>query len=867
MKFMTSKEIRDTWLHFFRDKGHSIEPSSSLIPMGDKTLLWINAGVAPLKKYFDGSEVPPRPRLTNVQKCIRTNDIDNVGKTARHHTFFEMMGNFSIGDYFKEEAIDFGFELLTSPSYFGFPVEKLYMTYYPDDVVAKNRWLSLGVKEDHLIPLESNFWEIGEGPSGPDTEIYFDRGELFDKRGPELIQNDIENERYIEIWNIVFSQYNAKPGIPRNEYKELPNKNIDTGAGLERFACVIQGTKTNFETDLFLPIIEKTEELSGIKYDGQMAFKVIADHVKTLSMAIADGAILSNEGRGYVLRRLLRRALKYGKKINLNEAFLYRLVPEVVKIMGPFYDSVHKNQAIVEKVIHIEEMKFLETLSSGEKHLDEALEKTTDVLSKEDAFKLYDTFGFPIELTVELSEEKGYQVDIEGFKALLQLQKEQSRASRTKEGSMKQQEKAFIEFREPSVFIGYENYEVSTPVIKVFDSGIVLKETPFYATMGGQVADKGTINGYEVTDVIKLPNGQYLHVVDNPFDEGEMVIAKIDLANRVKIMQNHSATHLLHKALKVVLGDHVNQQGSQVTPATLRFDFNNYETLKKEEIIEIETIVKNKINEALDVVTTEMPIAEAKKLGAMALFGEKYGDVVRVVDIASYSVELCGGTHVKNTKEIIDFSITSFESIGSGIFRIEAVTGNQLIEKVEAYLHSLIKDNVTLEEKRERLVDELKDISPKTVIELSQKAPFIGSYQDVIELRNYNEKIKEDNKQLEKILQQSKQKDALSNLEQYVTSNDKNQVVHTKDVEMQVLKQLVDAIYDKMNLDVLFLINEANDKLTFMCKSKTISANQLIKAAAKLTGGSGGGRDQFAQGGSGNFDVTELMKHIKGMMN
>src|SRR5690554_5684147 len=389
MRFMTAKEIRETWLRFFNERGHSIEQSASLIPQNDPTLLWINAGVAPLKKYFDGSETPKSPRITNVQKCIRTNDIDNVGRTARHHTFFEMMGNFSIGNYFKVEAIEFGFELLTGKDYFDIPLDKLYMTYYPDDSLTKETWLRLGVKENHLIPNENNFWEIGDGPSGPDTEIFFDRGEFYDKRGVELIEHDIENERYIEIWNIVFSQYNAKAGVDRKDYQELPNKNIDTGAGLERFACVLQGTKTNFETDLHYPVIQKIEKLSNTSYDDKMAYKVISDHIKTLVFAISDGATLSNEGRGYVLRRILRRAIKYGLSLNLKEPFLYELVDTVITMMEDFYPDLNKSKDIVKKIIKREEEKFLETIEDGEKHLISSIKNNK--LDGKSAFMLYDT--------------------------------------------------------------------------------------------------------------------------------------------------------------------------------------------------------------------------------------------------------------------------------------------------------------------------------------------------------------------------------------------------------------------------------------------------------------------------------------------
>lgn len=862
MRYMTSKEIRETWLNFFESKGHKIESSASLIPMGDKTLLWINAGVAPLKKYFDGSAIPPKPRLTNIQKCIRTNDIDNVGKTARHHTFFEMLGNFSIGDYFKEEAIEFGFELLTSEAYFGFPKEKLYMTYYPSDQVAYNKWVELGVDPNHLIPMESNFWEIGEGPSGPDTEIYFDRGESYDKRGKELIEQDLDNERFIEIWNIVFSQYNAKPGTPRESYKELPSKNIDTGAGLERFACVLQGTKTNFETDLFMPIIKHTEDLSGVKYDGQMAFKVIADHIKTLTMAIADGAILSNEGRGYVLRRLLRRATKYGKKLGLTEAFLHKLVDDVRDIMAPYYPNVVQNEAMVKRVILSEENKFLETLTLGEKHLLDALEKV-DVLTKEDAFKLYDTYGFPIELTLELTQEHNKEVDMDGFYELMDRQKELSRRNRVQNNSMKAQEAEYLAFKEPSLFIGYDTLSSRSEVIKVFENGIILDKTPFYATMGGQVADIGTINGYPVTDVVKLPNGQALHVLDASFDEGEVVYAEVNQDNRLNIAMNHTATHLLHKALKVILGDHVNQQGSQVTNETLRFDFNNYESISKENLLKIEAVVNDAILRAFDVVTTEMPIDDARKLGAMALFGEKYHDIVRVVNIGGYSIELCGGTHVSNVSEIKRFALTSFESIGSGIYRIEAITGD-VQSKIAASVSAYMDELHTLEAKQQRLLEEIHSIDPQFEFNSRVKPLFIGSYRDIIDFRNYIELYKDDNKNLEKTLLQNKGKSALSNLEQYYERDTLTPIVVVKDMDKDVLKQLIDAIYDKIKADAVCLINETEDKLMFLCKTHKYNANLMVKKAAAVSNGSGGGRPDFAQGGtSDKTKINDIIESFK----
>lgn len=719
MKFMTAKEIRETWLDFFESKKHKIEQSASLIPQNDPTLLWINAGVAPLKKYFDGTEKPTNPRLANVQKCIRTNDIDNVGKTARHHTFFEMLGNFSIGDYFKEEAIAWGYELLTDKKWFGFEKDKLYITYYPDDIEAKNIWMSLGVEQSHLIPREDNFWEIGSGPCGPDTEIYYDRGPLYDTRGVELIEEDIENERYIEIWNIVFSQFNAKEGIERSLYKELPNKNIDTGGGLERFACVIQQTETNFETDLFFPIIKHIENLTSTKYEGQMAFKVIADHIKALVFAISDGAMLSNEGRGYVLRRLLRRAVKYGRKLGLTKPFLYMLVDDVVEMMGVFYENLHDTKDIVKKLVLKEEEKFLETISDGEKHLLDAIDKEDQKISGETAFKLYDTYGFPIELTLEYALEHQVEVDLEGFKKALEAQKNRSRSARSTSGSMKAQEEAYLKFTEPSIFIGYDVLQSESKVIRVFDEGIVLDQTPFYATSGGQVHDEGYINGYKVMDVFKLPHGQYLHKVEGEFEEGDVVLAIVDAKKRLKTIRNHSAAHLFHQAIKDLFGKHANQQGSQVSPKSWRFDFNHFETESDSKVLEVEKLVKHYILEKpLDVIIREMPIEEAKKLGAMALFGEKYGDVVRVVDM-TWSKELCGGTHVSNTKEIIDFAICSYESIGSGIYRMEGVTGTNVKEQVKEFMHNLFNEITLIEEKVQKLDIEIK---------LPEKPEMIGSY-------------------------------------------------------------------------------------------------------------------------------------------
>ena len=864
MKYLTAKEIREIWLNFFKEKGHHIEESAPLVPMNDPTLLWINAGVAPLKKYFDGSEKPNNPRITNIQKCVRTNDIENVGLTARHHTFFEMLGNFSIGDYFKNEAIEFGFELLTKR--YEMPLDKLYITHYTNDLDARNKWISLGVSPDHLIPLDGNFWEIGEGPCGPDTEIFFDRGESYDKRGKELIEQDIDNDRFIEIWNIVFSQYNSKEGLDRSEYPELPSKNIDTGSGLERMCCVMQGTKTNYETDLFMPYMKKIEEISGVKYDGQMSFKVIADHIRTLTFAISDGAILSNEGRGYVLRRILRRACKHAKKLGINRPFLYEIVDEVVEVMKSFYPNIESKKEIVKKIIKQEEEKFLETLNGGEKRISDIVKSGVKEISGSDAFMLYDTYGFPIELTIEYAEDNNITVDLEGFKKCMNVQKETSRNARENIESMKSQNEEYINFTGESKFDGYNNLELKAKVIKVFDNGIVLDKTPFYATMGGQVADLGKINNVEVKDVVKLPNGQHLHVLDTKsFEEGDIVDAKIDVENRLAIMRNHSSAHLTQRALKDVLGEHVHQQGSLVSSEIMRFDFNNYSNLTDEEILKVEKIVKEKIKENLPVNTLELPIAEAKKLGAEALFGEKYGEVVRVVDM-DYSKEFCGGTHVKNTKDILDYAITSVESIGSGIFRVTSVTGLNIYNKIIGQLQNLEAEVKLILDKANRIVEAAKadnvDLNFNYKLNVTKEA----SYQVVLDYRKSLEELKNQVKELEKEYNRKKAQQALSNLSIYDKFICGNKLVcKVEGISMDALKQLADALLNKLGNGIIFIASIVDDKVLFVCKNNiNLNAGQLVKKAAIITGGNGGGRPDMANaGGKDITKVDEALNAIK----
>lgn len=612
MKQLTGAQIRQMFLDFFQEKGHAVEPSASLVPHEDPSLLWINSGVATLKKYFDGRVIPQNPRITNAQKSIRTNDIENVGKTARHHTFFEMLGNFSIGDYFKEEAITWAWEFLTSDKWIGFDKELLSVTIHPEDEEAFTIWNEkMGVPKERIIRLEENFWDIGEGPSGPNTEIFYDRGEAYgnDFSDPELYPGG-ENERYLEVWNLVFSQFNHNPD---GSYTPLPKKNIDTGMGLERMTSIVQDVPTNFDTDLFMPMIGATETISGEKYrngdlEKDMAFKVIADHIRTVTFAVGDGALPSNEGRGYVLRRLLRRAVRYSKKLNINRPFMFELVPVVGEVMKDFYPEVLEKKDFIAKVVKNEEERFHETLHDGEAILAEVIakakEEKTTVISGVDAFRLYDTYGFPIELTEEYAEEAGMTVDHEGFENEMEKQRERARAARQDVDSMQVQGGVLGEIKVASEFVGYGTVATESNVVALVKNGeytdslqageegqLILDVTPFYAESGGQIADRGYLlaDGVKVLvkDVQKAPNGQNLHKVvveEGTLTKDAAVKAIIDTKNRSSVVKNHTATHLLHQALKDVLGTHVNQAGSLVTSERLRFDFSHFGQVQADEL-------------------------------------------------------------------------------------------------------------------------------------------------------------------------------------------------------------------------------------------------------------------------------------------
>lgn len=861
MKKLSSSEIRQMWLDFYKSKGHKVEPSASLVPHNDPTLLWTNAGVTPLKKYFDGTMVPTNPRITNAQKCIRTNDIENVGDTY-HHTFFEMLGNFSIGDYFKKEAIAYAYELLFSKDWFDFDPEKIYITYYPEDSEAKKEWMKQGIKEEHLIPLAGNFWEIGEGPCGPDTEMFFDRGSKYDLRGKELIEQDIDNDRFIEIGNIVFSQYSSKEGVDRKDYKELPSKNIDTGWGLERLCSVMQEATTNYDTDLFHPIIAKTEEICGSKYKDQRAFRVIADHVRTLTFAIADGAVMSNEGRGYVLRRLLRRASKYAKSLGIEKPFMAELVDIVIEIMDPFYPYLKEKINIIKEIISSEEEKFLFTLAAGEKRFESIVAKSNRVISGVDAFTLYDTYGFPIELTVEYAKEQGLEVDIEGFKSSLEEQKNRARNARKDEASMAGQNEAFLSFKEDSRFSGYHVASQKSKVIAVFENGIVLDETPFYAFSGGQLCDKGTIDNIEVLDVIKLPNGQHLHILkENPFAVGDIVLSCVDKQNRIYTRKNHSSAHLLQAALQKVLGMHVHQQGSQVCASYCRFDFNNYTTLSDEQILEIEDMVNRFILEAHKVNTLVLPIEEAKELGAMALFGEKYGATVRVVDMG-VSKEFCAGTHVENTQDIEAFAICSFESIGSGVYRITASSSKNAMSYVKETCSNLKKSVEAILHKAHELLVEASNQGIALRYLYNFQEPEALGYRYILAMREEVNQAQIALRALEKEYQAKKSQSTLSDLNRF-DSLIEEKMLFTKvnAMDSNLLKDMACALRNNKNLDVVFLASLDTEKVTFVCASKTVDAAMLVREAAKLCQGGGGGKKDLAQ--AGGKDITKVDDAIR----
>ncbi len=852
---MKSSEIRQKWLDFFASKEHNIEPSASLVPHNDPSLLWINAGMAPLKAYFDGRVKPDNPRIANAQKCIRTNDIENVGKTRRHHTFFEMLGNFSIGDYFKEEAVLWAWEFLTDKKWIGFDPDKLSVTIHPEDDEAFQLWHEkIGLPAERIYKLEENFWDIGEGPCGPCTEIFYDRGDAYgDLSDPECWPGG-ENERFLEIWNLVFSQYNHNKD---GSYTPLPNKNIDTGAGLERFTSILQDAASNFDTDLFLPIMEETGRIAGKRYgqneEQDVAFKVIADHIRTVAFSVGDGVLPSNEGRGYVIRRLLRRAVRYGIVLGIQEPFMYKLVATVGDIMGSHYTAITEQSAFIVKVIRTEEERFHETLAEGLAILGQVVDQVKseggERIDGEAAFKLYDTYGFPLDLTEDYAAEHGLLIDTEGFEAAMNRQRERARAARQESASMNVQGGVLGDYTDKSEFVGYTDWGIEATVQAIIQDGqfvdrvdegaacqVILDHTPFYAESGGQVSDKGRMTNAQlqavVEDVVKAPHGQHVHAVKittGTLQQGDRIQALVDRSMREDIVKNHTATHLLHKALKDVLGTHANQAGSLVAPERLRFDFSHFGSVTPEELGQIERMVNEQIWSNHPVQIEHKSIDDAKAMGAMALFGEKYGDIVRVVQISDYSIELCGGCHVNATSQIGLFKIVSESGIGSGVRRIEAVTGRHAFRYMEEQLEVLDEAAGLLKAKR-------ADV-PKRVD---------GLQQQIREIQRENESLRA----------KLSQSEAGSLTEQVSeVAGVKLLAASIDGADMDALRKLADDMKQKLGSGIIVLGANADGKVSLVAAvtedltKQGFHAGKLVKEVASVCGGGGGGRPDMAQAG------------------
>lgn len=873
-------ELRKMFLEFFESKDHLVLKSFPLVPQNDSSLLLINAGMAPLKPYFTGQEEPPSKRVATCQKCIRTNDIENVGKTARHHTMFEMLGNFSVGDYFKNEVIPWAWELLTSDKWFGFDPKRLYITYYPKDHAAYNKWREVGVAKDHLIPDEDNFWDIGQGPSGPDTEIFYDRGQEFNNLPEDDPENypGGENERYLEIWNIVFSQFNH---TPEDTYEPLPHKNIDTGMGLERVVSIFENAPTNFETDLFLPLIHQTEKFSdhkkyGANKDDDVQFKIIADHIRTITFAIGDGALPSNMGRGYVIRRLLRRAVVAGKKLGINKPFLYQMVPTVGKIMEDYYPEVLKNADYIASVVKSEEDRFSSTLNGGLNLLNNVIARAkkdgTNQIDGKTAFKLYDTYGFPIELTKEYASDEGLDVDEKGFEAAMTEQQNRARNARDMDNGMGVQTDLWTDFKEDSKYVGYTDLTVDNAKViglahdgKQADSAdaddkdveVIFDVTPFYAEMGGQVADTGDIiDNYgktvgRVVDVQHAPNQQNLHRVKltAPIKKGARYKLVVDRIRHLKIEKNHTATHLLDQALRNVLGGHTQQAGSLVEEHYLRFDFNHFGQVTNKDLRTVEKMVNDQIWKEIPVKTVETDIDSAKEMGAIALFSDKYGDRVRVVKIGDFNTEFCGGDHVKNTNELGLFKIVSEGGVGAGIRRIEAVTSS------DAYKFLQKHDDLLSETATELKTAQVKEV-PHQVAALQSELKTALKKSDALEAK----------------IAAQQANNVFENVQN--TKNGSLIAAEVKVAGMGQLRQLADNWRAKKLSDVLVLGTANNGKANLLVavsddKVKAgLKAGDLIKSIAKAINGGGGGRPNLAQAGGKNpAGLQDALKLAKEYLN
>lgn len=861
MERLGLNEIRRRFLDFYASKDHYVGKSASLIPRNDKSILIINSGMAPLKAYFAGTETPPKKRMCTCQKCIRTGDIDNVGHTARHGTFFEMLGNFSFGDYFKKESLSWGVEFLTQ--HLGFPLEKLWATVYLDDEEAINIWKSLGMNPDHIVRLgkEDNFWEIGLGPCGPDSEIFYDRGEEFGCGKPDC-KPGCDCDRFLEIWNHVFTQFSKEED---GSYSNLAHPNIDTGMGLERMACVMQGTDSIFDVDTIKYILDGVVEKSGVTYhDGaeptDVSIRIITDHLRAMTFMIADGIMPSNEGRGYVLRRLLRRAARHGRILGIEGSFLVALSNRVIEVSGEAYPELLEKKEYIQKIIQVEEDNFAATIDKGEEiiagYIDDLKQTGKTVLDGASVFKLYDTFGFPLELTEEILAENGFTADKEGFQTHMQAQKELARKNR-KSNEDEGWDKNELDLDIPkTVFTGYDTLLDTGKILAILADGkltdsvsegqkavVLVDQTPFYAEGGGQVCDKGFMSTVTEADdekifdaeVIKVEkkDGIFYHtvmVLANSIHVGDEVLLTVDPEKRNAAARNHTATHLLQKALKEVVGNHVEQAGSMVNESMLRFDFSHFEAVTSEQLAKVEAIVNEMIDNFLPVTTAEMSLEEAQKTGAMALFGEKYGSTVRVVNAGDWSIELCGGTHVKNTGEIGAFKIISEGGVASGVRRIEAVTGAGVLqaakqaENILGQVCEALKCNKTvLADKAKSMAEELKAL--KKELEEMKKAAMGGEadamvagakqingvklickefadYQ-IVDLRNLSDDIKAANKGIVMV---------------FATVNGPK---------------------------VTFLVSVTDDLL-----DKGYHAGNMIKQIAAACGGGGGGKADMAQAGA-----------------
>ncbi len=863
MQWTGLNELREKYLSFFESKGHLRLDSFPLVPKNDPSLLLINSGMAPMKKWFLAQEEPPRHRVTTCQKCIRTPDIERVGITARHGTFFEMLGNFSFQDYFKEEVIPWAWEFLTSDEWMAIPKDRLHISVYEEDDEAYDIWTKkVGIAPDHMVRLgkEDNFWEHGSGPCGPCSEIYFDRGPEYGC-GKPTCGVGCDCDRYMEIWNLVFSQFDADG---KGHYERLARPNIDTGMGLERLACVMQGVGNLFEVDTVQSVLHHVEHIANKTYGenakDDISIRVITDHIRSCTFMVSDGILPSNEGRGYVLRRLLRRAARHGRMLGITHPFLVELVETVIQSSETAYPELREHDAYIKKVIGTEEANFARTIDAGMNILNnmiDGLEKAHEHLLKGlDVFKLNDTFGFPLDLTKEIAAEQGIEIDEEGFHAEMTKQKERARAERLKKNISGWSEDLFGALdAEPTVFTGYETLNDTGVVVALSDEEtltdaiatdeeakdgvlVVLDKTPFYAEMGGQAADHGVLNSADcslrVLDVKKTPKGYYVHtcVLESGIVKvGDHLNAQVDKEYRMAIARNHTATHLLQAALREVLGDHVHQAGSYQDAEITHFDFTHFSAVTPEELARVQKIVNDKIYESMNVTVREMPIEEAKKLGAMALFGEKYGKVVRVVDIEGWSTEFCGGTHVKNTAQIGGFKIVSEASVAAGIRRIEAVTGRNLLIRAnlqEAMLHTVANT-----------------LKANNVTALPVRA----------------EAVMAENKALAKELEEIKAQVAASKVTSLFDNAEeiggvKIASAYFTGTTGDTLRGMCDTIRDKaVKPAVAVLVGKAEDKITMavtvskQAQEKGLKAGALVKEIAAVAGGKGGGKPDFAMAG------------------